>query len=202
MAEKRQEADQIPRNGLSGVDQESLAQAQEEKRKKRIKWAIYIAAFSVFQVIVILVFVLVVMRVRGPKFRVGSLDALSVSNNQTSLTISFEAPIRVKNMNFGPFKYHASNVTFTSGNVLLQQVPIPKGTAGFMSTKKIDVPINYGGGSLGNLDPSSGVLTLNSTGSLSGKVEMMLIFKKKKTIEMDCVFTINTKSNSVQSKCK
>ncbi|PKI56904.1 hypothetical protein CRG98_022733 [Punica granatum] len=59
-------------NGYPRSDAESLND-KEEKRRKRIKWAIYISVFAVFQVIVIVVFSLVVMRVQRPKFRVGTL---------------------------------------------------------------------------------------------------------------------------------
>ena len=42
------------------------------KRKKRIKLAIYIYAFVVFEVMIILVFALVVMKARTPKVRLGT----------------------------------------------------------------------------------------------------------------------------------
>ncbi|KAK4800697.1 hypothetical protein SAY86_021184 [Trapa natans] len=115
-------------------DMESF-QSQEEKRRKRMRLAAYIGAFAVFQVIVILVFALVVMRVKTPKFRVG--DGIAIHGLET--------------------------------------------VSGLGSELK------------------SGVLTLNSGGRLNGKVELMFIFKKKKSADMNCSISINVASKAVQS---
>ncbi|KAK7860492.1 hypothetical protein CFP56_036778 [Quercus suber] len=50
----------------------SKTSVEELKRKKRIKLAVYIATFAVFQTVVILVFALIVMRVKTPKVRLGN----------------------------------------------------------------------------------------------------------------------------------
>ena len=175
---------------------------EEEKRKKRMKWLAYITAFVIFQTLVIVVFVLVVMRVRTPKFRVGDvrINNLTAPSNTTSLDLSITAPIRVKNKNFGPFKYGASKVNFTLDGVSVGEVDIPKGTANFMSTKKFDVTASL---KSSQLSPGSGNLMLNSVGELSGKVKIMLIFKKKKTIKMNCTIAIDANQKTLQSvQCK
>ena len=48
--------------------------SKEVRRKNRIKLAINIAAFVVFQIIVSLVFSLIVMRFRTPKVTLGTYD--------------------------------------------------------------------------------------------------------------------------------
>ncbi|KAI4302940.1 hypothetical protein MLD38_038628 [Melastoma candidum] len=212
MADKNQQVYPIApsANGHPRSDEESLV-AKEEKRKKMIKWAGYIAAFTVFQVLVIVVFALVVMKVRTPKFRVGDglqVKALTSEPSVPSFNMTLYAPIRVKNSNFGPYKYDATAVTFTYGGATVGQVAIPKGKASFKSTKKINAEVFLSSGSIpsgipsgGNLgsDLNSGTLTLNSKGAMTGKVELMLIFKKKKAITMDCTMVINVSSKSVQS---
>ncbi|XP_030474947.2 late embryogenesis abundant protein At1g64065-like [Syzygium oleosum] len=187
-------------------DAESLP-THEEKRKKRMKWAVYIAAFAVFQVAVILVFVLVVMKVRTPKFRVGDLQIQSLYTAQTpSFNATFLAPIRVKNNNFGPYKYDATTVNFICGGVHVGNVTIPKSKANFMSTKKIDLNVTLSSGALpssANSTLSSGVLTLMSEATLSGKVEVMIIFKKKKSTKMNCTMEINVSAKTLTSvDCK
>ncbi|KAI4370115.1 hypothetical protein MLD38_018496 [Melastoma candidum] len=179
----------------------------DEKRQKRMKWAAYITAFAIFQVIVILVFALVIMKVRTPKFRVGNFEIQSLSTNTTpapSFDMAFVAPIRVKNANFGPYKYDATTVDFTYGGAMVGQVQVPKSKANFRSTKKIDVLVNLSS-SVSNVVPdiSSGTLTLSSSGTMTGKVEMMLIFKKKKSTSMNCTMVINLASKVLQSlNCK
>ncbi|KAK4803229.1 hypothetical protein SAY86_001432 [Trapa natans] len=194
-------------------DMESF-QSQEEKRRKRMKLAAYIGAFAVFQVIVILVFALVVMRVKTPKFRVGNgiaihgLDTVSgagQSSPAASFDMNFTAPMRIKNANFGPYKYDAATVSFNYGGVEVGQAAIPKGKANMKSTKKVDVAVSVSSSAIaGNSSSlgselSSGVLTLNSQGRLNGKVELMLIFKKKKSTDMNCSIAINVASKTVQS---
>ncbi|KAK4795282.1 hypothetical protein SAY86_013276 [Trapa natans] len=94
MAEKNQNQYHPPAaNGYSrsGGDAElsSLLEAGEARRKKRIKWAAYGAAFVVFQTIVIVVFVMVVMKVRRPKFRLGDdVDVLTWPSNTSSFGIT------------------------------------------------------------------------------------------------------------------
>ncbi|KAK4795759.1 hypothetical protein SAY86_028085 [Trapa natans] len=197
-------------NGHPRSDEESMYD-KEAKRRKRAKWAMYIAIFAVFQVIVILVFVLVVMRLHRPKFRVGPLQIQSLTAGAQSFDMSFIAPVRIKNTNFGPYKYDATNVTFSYGGVALGQVTIPKSKANFKSTKKVDLPVTLNSNALAGTalntslssELSSGSLILSSSGKMEGKVELMLIFKKKKSTDMNCTMTIVVSTQTVQSlTCK
>uniref|UniRef100_A0A2N9GL17 Late embryogenesis abundant protein LEA-2 subgroup domain-containing protein n=1 Tax=Fagus sylvatica TaxID=28930 RepID=A0A2N9GL17_FAGSY len=192
-------------------DEESASsQSKELKRKKRIKWAIYIAVFAVFQTIVITVFALTVMRVKTPKVRLGSTDSVTFHNfttgNQTSpsFNISFTTQVRVKNTNFGPYKYDSTNATFMYQGVTVGQVTIPKGKAGLCSTKKVSVTVVVDSKALPskkNLesDMDGGLLMLGSHVKLSGKVELLFVMKKKKATEMNCTMTINLSAEKVQS---
>ncbi|XP_030445537.2 uncharacterized protein LOC115668183 [Syzygium oleosum] len=193
-------------------DNESLHYMDEEaKRKKRMKWTIGIIAFIILQVVQALFFVLVIMKFKSPKFRVGEFDVqtLNVGTQASpSFDMSFIAPIRVKNTNWGPFKYDASTVSFTYGGVQVGQAIIPKSKANFKSTKKIDVSVTLSSANLpstsnlGN-ELSSGIITLNSQGELKGKVTVMFMFKKTKTSQMNCTMAIDTSTKAVQSlTCK
>ncbi|KAK4802956.1 hypothetical protein SAY86_001159 [Trapa natans] len=180
------------------------------KRRKMMKFLAYIGPFAVFQVIAILLFALVVMRVRTPKFRVSdgiAIHGLDRKNSPAaSFDVNFTAPVRIKNTNFGPYKYDAATVIFTHGGVEVGQAAIPKGKANLKSTKKVNVAVTVNSSavagnsssSLGS-ELSSGVLTLNSRGRLNGKVELMFIFKKKKSTDMNCSISISMASKAVQS---
>ncbi|KAI4370113.1 hypothetical protein MLD38_018494 [Melastoma candidum] len=199
-------------NGFHKSDRESQRSAEdEERRRKRMKWAVYIAAFTVFQVMVILVFALVVMKVKAPKFRVGTLEiqTLDVDRTAPSFNTTFIAPIRIKNTNFGPYKFDATNIDFTYGRVVIGQVAIPKSKANFKSTKKIDAEVSLNSVALSSntaglaSELTNGVITLGSKGTMNGKVTLMLMFKKKKSTEMDCTMMIDVASKSVKSmECK
>ncbi|XP_030950466.1 late embryogenesis abundant protein At1g64065-like [Quercus lobata] len=186
----------------------SKTSAEELKRKKRIKLAIYIAAFAVFQTIVILVFALIVMRVKTPKVRLGNdatfHNVTTGNSTSPSFDINFTTQLRVKNANFGPYKYDSTIATFMYKGVTAGQVTIPKGKAGLRSTKKVGVTLNVNSKDLpssANLagDLKSGLLMLNSHAKLSGKVELMFIMKKKKSVEMNCTMTINLSSKEIHS---
>nr|XP_023923935.1 late embryogenesis abundant protein At1g64065-like [Quercus suber]POE96277.1 late embryogenesis abundant protein [Quercus suber] len=182
--------------------------SDELRRKKRIKLAIYIAAFAVFQTIVILVFALTVMRVKTPKVRLGTNITFQNFNTGTqvspSFDLSFTTQAGIKNTNFGPYKYDSTIATFMYQGVTIGQVTIPKGKAGLRSTKKVTVTVNVNSNALSSTtglgsELGAGVLTLNSQAKLSGKVELMFVMKKKKSAEMNCSMTINLSSKAIQS---
>ncbi|KAI6707161.1 hypothetical protein NL676_010123 [Syzygium grande] len=212
MAEKNQDQYHPPEsNGYGRTDQESLHTMEDEeaKRKKRMKWTIGIIAFVIFQVVQGLFFVLVIMKFKSPKFRVGdfAIQTLNVGTQASpSFDMSFVAPIRVKNANWGPFKYDASTVSFTYGGFQVGQAIIPKNKANFKSTKKIDVDVTLSSANLpsninANLgsELSSGVITLKSQGVLKGKITVMFMFKKTKISQMNCTMAIDTSTKAVQS---
>ena len=68
----------------------------EERRKKRMKCFAYVAAFAVFQTDVMLVFAVVVMKVRTPKFRVRSatFDDFQVSTLVTNASFQYNNECR------------------------------------------------------------------------------------------------------------
>ena len=192
-------------------DEESaFSQSDELKRKKRIKLAIYIAIFAVFQIIVITVFGLVVMRAKSPKLRL-SKD-FEFQNLQTTSTpsfdMSFTTQVRVKNTNWGPYKFQNTTAVFTYDGAVVGQVDIPKGKAGMKSTKKMDVTVHLSSSQLANTaklgsELNSGILTLTSTARMTGKVELMLIMKKNKSANMNCTITIDVAAKTLRSlQCK
>ena len=178
------------------------------KRKKRIKLAIYIYAFVVFEVMIILVFALVVMKARTPKVRLGT--NVTFQNFETgtqarpSFDLSFTAHVRVKNTNFGPYKFDSTNATFMYQGVTVGKVTIPKHTAGMRSTKKVTVRVNVNSNALPSTtklgsELGAGVLTLNSHAKFKGKVVFMFLMKKKKSAEMNCTMTVDSSTKAVKS---
>ncbi|XP_008343502.1 late embryogenesis abundant protein At1g64065-like [Malus domestica] len=190
-------------------DAESLQSADELKRQKRIKLAMYIGFFIVFQIMIITVISLTVMKVKTPKVRLGNINVqeLNFVPASPSFDTKFTTQIKVKNTNFGPYKYDAGIVTFLFQGATVGQVSIPKSKAGMLSTKKIEVEVNLSSSALSssNLgsELSSGVLTLNSAAKLTGKVELMFIMKKKKSSTMDCTIAFDLSSKTLKSlQCK
>ncbi|GMN31879.1 hypothetical protein TIFTF001_003437 [Ficus carica] len=146
MAEKNQQSWAPSANGHTRRDKESATLQPDHdqliKRKKRIKLAICIAIFAVFQIIVITAFALVVMRAKSPKLKLSdkfefkTLIANS-SPSSPSFDMTFTTQVRVKNTNWGPYKFDNTTATFTYDGETVGEVVIPKGKAGMRSTKKV-----------------------------------------------------------------
>ncbi|XP_059627406.1 late embryogenesis abundant protein At1g64065-like [Cornus florida] len=150
------------------------AQTKELKRQKRKKLILYIAAFAVFQTIVIVIFSLTVMKVKTPKFRVRTASFETFSVTASSFDMRMNARLGVKNTNFGPYKFDDSTITFY-----------------------------YRASSELGSDFNSGILPLSSTSRLTGKVELMLVMKKKKATNMNCTMEVNIATQQLQNlKCK
>ncbi|XP_058206043.1 uncharacterized protein LOC131319686 [Rhododendron vialii] len=188
-----------PVNGYARSDAEAATTNTEElRRQKRKKYLIYFAAFVVFQTLIIVLFSLTVMKVKTPKFRVRSSSWINmVDVQQTSFTLNMNAEFGIKNTNFGPYKYDSTMVYFQYNGIQVGSAVIPKSKANFLSTKKINVPVDLSSANLSGNTSNSEYLTLTSTARLSGKVELMLIFKKKKAVNMDCIMDVNTRTREL-----
>ncbi|BFG31816.1 hypothetical protein CerSpe_180980 [Prunus speciosa] len=211
MAEKNQQF--AAANGYSRNDAESATlQSEEElKRQKRIKMAIYISIFVVFQIIVITTMSLTVMKVKTPKFRLGSninVQSFESVPATPSFDMKFTTQIRIKNSaNWGSYKFNAANVTFLYQGMTVGVIDIEKGKVGWLSTIKRNAEVSLNssaitGSNLGS-ELSSGVLTLNSVGRLNGKVAIMFIMKKKKATNMNCTIAFDVAAKTLKSlQCK
>ncbi|XWS61704.1 hypothetical protein CRYUN_Cryun07bG0148800 [Craigia yunnanensis] len=216
MAEKDQQVHPLaPANEHPRSDEESVSlQSKELKRKKRIKYAVYIAAFAVFQTAVILVFALTVMRVKNPKVRIGRVTIETMETNYTgaassaSFDLKFIAQVTVKNTNFGHYKFDNNIMRFLYDGVIVGEAIIPKARARARSTKKLDVTVEVNSRALTSAtglvsELSSNELTLNSQAKLKGKVELMKVMKKTKSPELNCTLTFNVSTRNLQElKCK
>ena len=210
MAEKAQGYPVAPANGYARSDEEAGRSSDEERRQKRKKWALYIIAFVIFQTGIIVLFSMTVMKFRTPKFRVRSATSFENFDTQaSSFNVVMNTQLGIKNTNFGPFKYGNNTVAFYYRGTQIGSVFIPKSKANFRRTKKLNVavslvaPTNLASNSEWTNDVSSGIVPLTSTSRLSGKIEIMFIFKKKRSVNMNCTMDLNISTKQLQNiKCK
>ncbi|GMN31865.1 hypothetical protein TIFTF001_003433 [Ficus carica] len=197
-------------NGHARSDVESTnIDTKELKRKKRIKLAIYIAIFTVSQIIVITAFVLVVMRAKSPKLRLSDkFEFKTLTTNSSpsspSFDMTFTTQVRVKNTNWGPYKFDNTTATFTYDGEPVGEVVIPKGKAGMRSTKKVTVSVSLSSTNLRNTaklgsELNRGILTLGSTAKMTGKVKLIFFMKKKKSAKMHCSITLDLPNQTVRT---
>ncbi|CAI9092323.1 OLC1v1027523C1 [Oldenlandia corymbosa var. corymbosa] len=188
-------------------DQESgTAQSKEFRKKKRVKCLAYILAFAVFQTGIILIFALTVMKIRTPKFRVrnATFENFDVGTPANpSFNLRMNAEIGVKNANFGTFKFESAPIVFLYDGSPVGQGIVPATQAGWRTTKKLNVVVDLSSGILANKtqlgnDISSGILELNALSSLTGKVRLTFVFKKKKTTNMNCTVAIGLTDRTIR----
>ncbi|KAK4431412.1 hypothetical protein Salat_0903300 [Sesamum alatum] len=144
------------------------------------------------------------MRVRTPKVRFQSLSIEGLTLN-SSFNMRLNAQVKVKNANFGEFKFPESAISILyRGNVVGNGV-IPGSAAGARSSKKLNVTVDVESKKdpfLGS-DLNSGRVTLSSHAMLKGKVHLLKVVKKKTTATMNCTMDVDTRTRAVVNlKCK
>ncbi|MGI4329160.1 LEA type 2 family protein [Klebsiella pneumoniae] len=187
-----------------------MGEMNSERRQKQKKWALYIIAFIIFQTGIIVLFTMTVMKFRTPKFRVRSsrsFDTFNAANN--SFNLRMNAQFGIKNTNFGPYKYDNTTVTFFYKGTPVGSTTVRKSKADFRRTKKVNfavdlvTPTELSSNSELASDISSGILPLTSQSRLTGKIEIMFIFKKKRATNMNCTMDVNIAQQVLQNiKCK
>ncbi|PON96945.1 Late embryogenesis abundant protein [Trema orientale] len=191
---------------------ESLAE-EELRRKKRRKRILYISAFVVFQTVVVLVFALVVLRFKTPKFRLraASFTSFQVGNSSNpSLNLRLNAQFTVRNRNYGRFKYEYGSVVFSYRGLTLGQGFIDDARVRARSTKKVNATVVLNSAGLGGQaefddlgrDIGAGVLTLTGYSELEGKIQVIKVIKKKKSAKLNCTMDVIIATRTIQNlKC-
>ncbi|GMP70374.1 hypothetical protein CsSME_00029249 [Camellia sinensis var. sinensis] len=205
MAEKELKASHPPAtNGYTRSDEEAQTAEAEKLRLKKRKRLTFFIIFMVSQIVIGIVIGLTIMKVKNPKFRVRSATFETFNVTTSSFNMTMNAELGVKNPNFGPYKYRNTTVEFYYGVTLVGTAIVPKSKASLLKTKKFNVAVNLiappsllSDTKLAS-DISFGLLPLSSQSNLSGKVELMLIMKKKKSTQMSCTMNVNIKTQQLQ----
>ncbi|XP_042034181.1 late embryogenesis abundant protein At1g64065-like [Salvia splendens] len=193
---------------------------RELRRRRRKRCLMYLLLLAVFKIGIILLLTLTLMRIRTPKFRVSSaaFGAFTYSAAaDPSFDITLYAELAVKNTNFGRYKFDSTTVYFSYDGADVGSALVPGWTARARSTRKIRVQVvieifhpkpkpiddtrrrmkvELSSAGLADRvqvkrDLEAGVLPLNSRAAVNGEVEVLRVFKRKKTAEMDCFLAIN-----------
>ncbi|KAL6201616.1 hypothetical protein ACLB2K_025329 [Fragaria x ananassa] len=137
-----------PSNGYTRSDGESLVSEYELKRKKRIN-----------------------------KLAEINIQSLNYVPATPSFDATFTTQVRIKNTNWGPYKFNAGTATFLYQGATIGQVVIPKSKAGMRSTKKINVEERVGKLDIGMCN--------NVTTSIRGFIRETAIGRTKTTDRAD-----------------
>ncbi|XP_047968843.1 late embryogenesis abundant protein At1g64065-like [Salvia hispanica] len=177
---------------------------RELRRRRRKRCLICLLLLAVFKIAIILPLTLILMQTRTPKFRVTSaaFGAFAYSAADPSFDITLYAELALKNTNFGRFNFDSTTVYFSYNGAVVGSALVPGWTARARSTRKIRVQVELSSAGLVDRvqvksDLEGGVLPLNSRAALTGEVEVLRVFEREKTAEMDCFIAINLMQTSV-----
>lgn len=166
-----------------------------KKLQKNRKCFAYIGIFIVFQIIVITIFALTVMKVKSPSVRLRSVTVQSSSSGTATLF----AEVAVKNKNFGSYKFDATVANITDGNTKVGTGIISKGKVGMKKTKKMNVTIELSSSAVSGTNN----ITLMALSRMTGKVSLMGMMKKRKASNMNCSMIVNVPNKTVyELTCK
>lgn len=169
----------------------------EEARRKRTKCLACIAFGVIAQTIIIVLFVVIVMRVKTPKTRLDSVGVTSLTASNSSFKANLDALVTVKNKNFGNYKFDSTKATFSYKGSDIGEGTISEDKAKAKKTKKINVTVSLSTNKVSASDISSGNVTLTAYAKLDGKVHLLNIIKKKKSSELNCTISVDTKAKAV-----
>ncbi|WCJ36747.1 hypothetical protein M5689_017928 [Euphorbia peplus] len=189
-------------------------QSEELAKKKRVKCIVFAVTFTLFQTAILLLFVFFVLRFKNPKFRIVNtsltFETFQINSNLTSPSFNFtiNTQFGVKNTNFGHFKYEMSNVTFKYRGIIVGVVSVDKARARARSTRKFVTNVvlktdttmfSPGDFDLLNSDLKLGTLPLTSSSRLNGKIQLMVMIKKKKSAQMSCNMNVDVVTRTLQN---
>ncbi|PRQ17548.1 putative Late embryogenesis abundant protein, LEA-14 [Rosa chinensis] len=176
------------------------------RRERSNKCFVYVFTGIVLFSIAILVFALLVLRVKSPEIKLRSVTVknLKYSSWPPSFNTSLSAQMTVKNPNFGDYEFVPTTVSFLYGGSKVGSTKVVKGQAKVKKTGRVSFGVDLRSNKLpegaNNLtsDINSGMLKLTGTGKVSGKVTLWKIINKRKTGKMDCTMTLVLKSKTIK----
>ncbi|XP_051143434.1 uncharacterized protein LOC127259866 [Andrographis paniculata] len=165
---------------------------RQPHKNNYIKCLLYLIVFLVFHAVIILVFALVITKVRTPKFHVRTVTFRNVTQQSNgSFTAVATAELSLRNANFGRYRYRSTTVAFFYKGMQVGAAEVAASSVGWQSTKKLeataadwklgvaaeDLPAGY---------LPAGALHVTSRAVLVGRVEVIFVMKKKRSAEMEC----------------
>lgn len=184
----------------------AVVKPKATRQERSSKCLVYVLAGIVILSTSVLVFALVVMRARTPdvKLSLVTVKNLKYGNSSfPSFNMTLAAELRIKNTNFGRFKFENTTSSVLYGGIVVGEGKLSKGRVEARESKRMNIMADlrsYRLSDAKNLssDMNSGMLKLSSHAQLSGRVYLLGIVKKRRTAVMSCTMNLNLTSSSIQ----
>ncbi|KAL7146238.1 hypothetical protein ABFS83_06G026900 [Erythranthe nasuta] len=183
------------------------AAASELHKRKITQCLLCIALFAIFQIAVVVIFSLTVMKIRNPRFRIRSAHLTNFNAGtpaNPAFTGKLNAEFSVKNANFGRYKYMDTTVDFFYRGTRVGEVFVGESRAGWRTTKKFNISVDL---SLANAranpqlasDLNAGVVPISSEARMIGSVELLFVLKKNRSTCLNCTMEIVTATQQIRN---
>lgn len=182
------------------------------RQKKAVKPEVLVVAGAI--VAIILLFTFLVLPVRHVRVWIQSAEveglAVKYSHSNPSFSMALRMQVNIKNPNFGHYEFEMTNLMVSFRGLQVGEAVIEEGRAGEFSTKKVKLMVAVDSGALAaknsktkmRKDTHARVLSFNSKATLTGKVHLFEVFKRRESAEMNCVMDVNIELNVIQNlKC-
>ncbi|KAI5657814.1 hypothetical protein M9H77_26607 [Catharanthus roseus] len=191
------------------IEESTMIQPKASRRTKCIKVAVCILALFMMDAVMFTAMDLTLLRVRKPNYRLKSVAVgnLRVSNStaQPSFHMQLNPQIILRNRNFGSYKFHDGNLTFSYGGKPAGIAFISESIVNLRSTKMMEIFLNvsseaawaWRNSSLGK-DIVSGLVNMSVDSDLRGQVRFFKVYPKDKSAKMKCDLTVNLMKRVVQ----
>ncbi|XP_015888819.3 uncharacterized protein LOC107423719 [Ziziphus jujuba] len=204
-----QETDFHPIDGLEN----DVALNKKLRRRKYIKCCACVSSLILIPAVVVVILIFTVFRVKEPIIRVNKFTVihLELVNNtvpKPGSNITINADVSVKNPNVASFKYTNTTTTLFYHGTVVGEARGPPGKSKARRTMRMNITVDIITDRMlsnPNLmsDVGSGLLSMNSYSSISGRIKILDIIKKHVVVKMNCSMTVNISSQAIQDqKCK
>ncbi|XP_059441972.1 late embryogenesis abundant protein At1g64065-like [Corylus avellana] len=180
---------------------EEIATFKALKKERSGKCFVYIFAGVVTLSIIVLVFALIVLRVKIPDVKLRSITVKNLkyqgnNSESPSFNATFVAEVTIKNTNFGRFKFDDSTLSVLYGGVNVGDRKMGHGRVKARETQGMNFTVEVRSNRVmdaRNLsrEIEGGMVKLSSYARLSGRVNLMNIVRKRKITEMNCTMTLD-----------
>ncbi|KAK4435414.1 hypothetical protein Salat_0704800 [Sesamum alatum] len=186
---------------------ELIMNPSRKPQTRSSKCLVYILLALVLQSIALLIFGLVVLRIRTPSLRLSALVVKDLHYEPTSLNMTVVAEVRLHNMNFGRFEFRGGNTTFLYENATVGVTGIYDGRVGSRDKREMNVSVKVMASDhqlsdnsmdFFSRDVDSGLIQLRSFAKLKGQVRLVKIINRETTTVMNCTMALNLTSQAIQ----
>nr|XP_043630843.1 late embryogenesis abundant protein At1g64065 [Erigeron canadensis] len=184
---------------------------KKRKHEESSKCLVYLLAAVVFAGVIFLIFGSVFLRVVNPKLRLTSVEIQNfqsgATNTSQSLNVTMLTRVTVINGNFGRYDFENCNAVVLYRGVTIGSGDVSGGKVGARTRESMSVTMRIGTENLNVTDSSifnnnnssnTEVVEISSYAKMTGRVRVMKIVDRRKTIEMNCTMELNLVRRSVR----